>query len=173
MSKLLFTGKDADAMNALAPYCALHYYSIGLDPGVKTGFCLYDNTARKIVKLCTLEFWEVFDIISQLNDSYITGIKRLKFVIENPALNKPTFNKEGGNTALKMQKIAQNVGYNKREAMLLIEGIRRLGYEVKEVVPSKKSAYKGKITKQFFNKLSGWTGSSSQHARDAGMLVIT
>lgn len=147
-----------------------HIYLIGLDPGKSTGFCLYDKTAKIIIKLCTLEFWEIFDIEAEIWKHVAKG--KISFVIENSSLNKPTFAKAGDGKELTRQKISRNVGMNQRESVLLIEGIRRLGYEVKEVTPSKKSAYTGKITVPMFKAMTGWKGSSSQHARDAAMLVI-
>lgn len=151
-----------------------HDYLIGLDPGKSTGFCLYDKSMKKIMKLCTLDFWQIFDFVKELELIFSTmNFKgKLSFVIENSSLNKPTFAKAGDGKELSRQKISRNVGMNQRESVLLIEGIRRLGYEVKEVTPSKKSAYKGKITVPMFKAMTGWKGTSSQHARDAAMLVI-
>ncbi len=151
-----------------------HDYLIGLDPGKSTGVCLYDKSQKVIIMLDTLDFWEVFDLIKELSfiHSHIDHQGKLSFVIENSSLNKPTFAKAGDGKELTRQKISRNVGMNQRESVLLIEGIRRLGYEVKEVTPSKKSAYTGKITVPMFKAMTGWKGTSSQHARDAAMLVI-
>lgn len=148
----------------------LHIYSLGIDPGVNTGICLFDRTTRKIAVLATIDFWGVFDFLDALYA--IMPVESITVVIENSALNKPTFSKAGGNTALKMQKISRNVGFNQRESILLIEGIRRLGYEVKEIRPSGKKGEKRKWTKEVFENLTGWKKQSSQHSRDAAMLVI-
>lgn len=151
-----------------------HDYLIGLDPGKKTGVCLYDKSKKIVVKLCTLDFWQVFDLITEVA-FILRGIDyqgKIAFNIENSALNKPTFAKPEDGKELTRQKISRNVGSNQRESVLLIEGIRRLGYEVKEVRPTKKAAFKGKITVELFKAMTGWKGSSSQHARDAAMLVI-
>lgn len=179
-NKELFTEEELEYLYGVP---IADVFLVGLDPGKSTGFCLYNKTRKRIVKLCTLDFWQVFDVIELVFTSYnIAGEggrkeaplyhNKIEFVIENSSLNKPTFAKAGDGKELSRQKISRNVGMNQRESVLLIQGIRRLGYEVKEVTPSKKSAYKGKITVPMFKAMTGWKGTSSQHARDAAMLVI-
>jgi len=172
--KSFFTKQEQEyfadiALDAAYNPAKAHKYSIGLDPGVNTGFCLYDKTAKKIVKLDTLEFWELFDALDEIKQ-YIAP-QLLTFHIENSALNKPTFVKAGGDTQKKVQKISRNVGSNQRESTLLIEGIRRYGFSVIEVKPTGIRGQKRKWDESFFQKVTGYTGRSSQHARDAAMLV--
>lgn len=147
-----------------------HKYLIGLDPGINTGFCLYDKTAKKIVKLDTLGFWELFDALEDIK--VWIGQEHVTFYIENSALNKPTFAKAGGTTQRKIQKISRNVGSNQRESTLLIEGIRRYGFHVVEIKPTGIKGVKRKWDESTFKKITTHTGRSSQHARDAAMLVF-
>ena len=172
--KSFFTKQEQEyfadvALSAVYDTAKVHKYSIGIDPGVNMGFCLYDKTARKIVKLDTLEFWELFDALDEIKQ-YIAP-QNIIFYIENSALNKPTFVKLGGDTQKKVQKISRNVGSNQRESTLLIEGIRRYGFTVIEVKPTGVRGQKRKWDESFFKKVTGYAGRSSQHARDAAMLV--
>lgn len=144
---------------------------VGIDPGVHTGVCTWDTDKKKIVLIKTMDFWEVIDYFSNLKHySSITNIP-VKAFIENSALNKPTFVKSGGNTNLKVQKISRNVGSNQRESVLLIEGVRRLGFTVEEIRPTGKHGVKRKWSAEYFEKLTG-ISKASQHARDAAMLVF-
>jgi hypothetical protein len=144
---------------------------VGIDPGLKTGVCAWDTKLKKIVFIKTMDFWEVIDYFSQMKHTSDVTNQQVKAVIENSALNKPTFVKPGGNTNLKMQKISRNVGSNQRESVLLIEGVRRLGFSVEEIRPTGKHGVKRKWSAEYFEKLTG-ISKASQHARDAAMLVF-
>ncbi len=140
---------------------------VGIDPGVHTGVCAWDSKAKKIILIKTMDFWEVIDHFEGSRDD----INEITVIIENSALNKPTFVKSGGDTNLKMQKISRNVGSNQRESVLLIEGIKRLGFTVQEIRPTGKQGTKRKWSAEYFKKLTG-ISKASQHARDAAMLVF-
>lgn len=142
---------------------------VGIDPGINTGVCVWDSVQKKIVYLKTMDFWEVIGFFESLRVT-CTPLP-IKVIIENSALNKPTFVKPGGNTTLKMQKISRNVGSNQRESVLLIEGVRRLGFTVEEVKPTGTRGVKRKWDAEYFKKLTG-ISKASQHARDAAMLVF-
>ena len=66
-------------------------------------------------------------------------------------------------------KIAQNAGAVQREAELLVEGLRRLGYDVVEHEPSTSK----KWDHQSLEGLIGeWNGPSNEHTRDALMMLV-
>lgn len=142
---------------------------VGIDPGVHTGVCAWDSKAKKIILIKTMDFWEVIDFFE--GQAHSDHENAFTVVIENSALNKPTFVKSGGDTNLKMQKISRNVGSNQRESVLLIEGIKRLGFTVQEIRPTGKQGTKRKWSAEYFKKLTG-ISKASQHARDAAMLVF-
>ena len=174
MVKMFFTPAERKHFEGVFYECisnggSKHEYFIGLDPGISTGFCMYDKTFKQIIKLATVEFWELFDALDEIKR---LAPDQVKFIIENSALNKPTFVKGGGDTQKKMQKISRNVGSNQRESTLLIEGIRRYGFHVIEVKPTGSRGVKRKWSEETFQKITGYKGRSSQHARDAAMLVF-
>lgn len=146
--------------------------SIGIDPGKSTGYAVCVD--KRLVSLETTDFWGCCDNLKDV------GVKEfgVKVYIEDPNINRPIFMKKGvikgagaeKSEQLMMQKIAQNVGANKREASLLIELCKRLDIEVVPCQPTKKSM--NKMSAESFNKLTGYEGRSSEHARDAAMLVF-
>lgn len=138
-------------------------YYIGVDPGRKTGYALWDSEKRKLVEIYTWTFWRLFDYVHPRFNPDNTAI-----VIEDPSQNRPTFYREGA-TRREMEKISQNVGANKEHAILLIERFESLGFEVLRVRPSKKT--QTKLTAKAFERITGYSERTSEHARDAAMLV--
>ncbi|TGE08273.1 hypothetical protein [Hymenobacter fodinae] len=134
---------------------------VGIDPGVNVGFAL--SWAGELLQLQTLDFWSAIDELRLLAEG-----AQLHVYIENPNVNKPTFFKKGANSVAVRENISQKVGSNKRDAQLLIQFVERLGVKVLAMPPRKA----GKITAAGFKQLTGWAQSSSQHARDAAMLVL-
>ncbi len=96
-----------------------------------------------------------------------------KIIIEDPNLNGPTFFKEGVMSQAAMNKVSQNVGANKRDAALLIEKCKNLGFDVETIKPKKdKNKKKGKINHEEFVLKTKFDSRCSQHARDAAMLIF-
>jgi hypothetical protein len=144
-------------------------YAIGIDPGVKTGFAVWDTENRRFLAIETRDFWSVFFGVLR---SPIFSASTAMIVIE-VAHHAPTYRhlKAEGQNAHTLSKIARNVGQVTREAQLLVEGFRLLGYEVIEQPPLGK---KGKAAddRAQFQRLTKWTQQTSQHARDAARMVF-
>ena len=88
--------------------------------------------------------------------------------IERP-INLKTFQRPGLSPAA-MMRIAQNCGQNYRKATELGEYCQELGLQVEFVALSRKKW--GKIPWKQFNRLTGYTGRSSEHARDAIAIAL-
>ena len=136
-------------------------YLIGIDPGVSTGFAIARD--GKIINVKTVDFW---DCIKLLRDMQNMGIV---VYVENPNVNKPVFYKRGATNTAMMQRVAQNVGSNKRDAQLIIEFCHRNGIDVRPQAPQRGSK---DVDAKYFQLLTGYTGSTSQHGRDAAMLIV-
>lgn len=108
-------------------------YIIGIDPGVKTGIAVWDKDARAFHALRTMTFWTALDYVWDVFDADKTRI-----VIETPTLKMlyrgARTDKEQDQRS--RDKIAMNVGSCQREATLLVERFKHLGFEVKETVPT-------------------------------------
>jgi hypothetical protein len=139
-------------------------YVIGIDPGVLTGLAVWDREKRALLRLETLDFWRAWEYIV---DGYT--VDAVEVVIEDPSGNRPVFDKEGVSIGerRKRERIAQNVGSNKREARLLLAGLLRRGYRVRAVTPTA-----AKWSSDRLAALTGWRGLSSAHSRDAARLVF-
>jgi hypothetical protein len=130
------------------------FYTIGVDPGRVTGVAVI-NRDCSIKELTSLGFWRTIRFIELLNESII------KVVIE-VSPNKFNWHKSG------TMGSSINVGAYIREAVLLADGIESLlGPErVVRVRPQ------GKVNAEQFQTLTGYTGRTNQHVRDAALLAL-
>jgi len=135
-------------------------FLIGLDGGVNTGFALYDRQTRQLTDVRTMTFWSAYDYITSMRTDNV------EIIIEAPQLIRPTFS-HGENERRKREKIASNVGSVKRESALLAEGLRLRGFTVTETKPDS-----AKWSNEYFQRITKWTGRTSQHGRDAARLVF-
>lgn len=144
----------------LAAQLAKKPFVWGIDGGVSTGLAKWDRRNRKFVEILTLDFWAAYEHVLQ-DDPQTTEI-----IIEAPRLISPTFS-YGESARRKREKIAGNIGGVKRESQLLADGFRRKGFTVTEEKP-----HGPKWPDEYFKRVTGWQGRTSQHGRDAGKLVF-
>lgn len=141
-------------------------YVVGIDPGKSTGFAVYDRSTKKLIELKTLTFWKT---VTEL-DSWVEDCgKGFEVFIENPADVSPTFKKSGVANRRAENKISQNVGSNKRDALLLMEYLEIKGIKFTPLSPRGRKM--AKMDAEVFQRWCGWSESSSQHSRDAGALI--
>jgi len=88
-------------------------------------------------------------------------------VVENPEADRPVFARPR-TTARGMLKIARNVGMVQEATLQLVRRIRALGIEPRLVPPRRA----GKVKGDEFRQITRWTARTSQHGRDAAMLVF-
>ncbi len=132
-----------------------HRLVIGIDPGKTTGLALLNKETNELLELHSTNFWEAMN--------YCILSAAATVVVEVPQTRAIW---SGKGTAGKAKlKVAANVGGTIREAELLVEGLEIAGKIVRQVHPI------GKLNKAKFNKLTGWTGGSNEHTRDAGRLA--
>lgn len=137
---------------------------IGIDPGAETGFAAWDPALQEFEELASMGFWDVFyKVLGYPHQSTL-------LVVEDPNLNAPTFPR--GLSKAASNKLSQNVGQNKRDAQLLIEGWEAEGFTVQRVKPSGKKGTKRKWTAETFKRITGQKKGYNQHIRDAAMMVF-
>lgn len=132
---------------------------IGIDPGTKTGLAVWncDKKRFELVRTCGIvNAMKTVEMLIKTSDFKVEGI-----VIED-ARKRKWF---GANAGAK----AQGAGSIKRDCSIWEEfcvGLK-VSYLFKEP-----SAGTTKISVRVFSKLSGYAGKTSNHARDAAMLVL-
>jgi hypothetical protein len=136
---------------------------IGIDPGVQTGYAAWSRHRKQFTELLTLSFWAAYDRVTSF------GPSEIEIVIENPDSKRAMYNRtESVIHARQRERLATNIGSNRREASLLIERFQSLGYNVRAVSPIKERKWDA----EQFRRLTKYKGSTSQHVRDAGRLVF-
>ena len=138
----------------------VNWYTIGIDPGKNTGIAVYDREEKRISILKTTDFWGVINLI---NSNFPPRAVNILF-IELPE-TKHVWHK-GASSRAAIERTGVNIGSCIREAELLTKWAIGNGYRVLNCKP------RGKVDSKRFSKLTGWTGRTNQHERDAGMMAF-
>ena len=156
---------------------------IGIDGGRETGLAVWNSETKAFLDIITTTFWGAIEIIQSYRDYSVNGKGlpgySLTVVIENPAGNSPVFKAEqvykgtpGGHVHKLAAAgfVASSVGSVKRESELMIEYCQRYSIDHRAITPGKRSMTKIDAAK--FKQYTEYSKRTSQHGRDAGMLVF-
>lgn len=130
--------------------------AIGIDPGAVTGVAVYDTEARGLLIVDSMQIHQAMALISK---AHADG--DLKVVIFEDARMRSWFGKAG-------RERLQGAGSIKRDCQIMADFLADLGCPFKNVKPA---AGATKWTAEKFRKITGWTGRTNEHGRDAGVLV--
>ena len=128
---------------------------IGIDPGVNTGLA-YWCKADKNLQLETKSLHRAFEWVKNFSLSGDCLVR-----IEDARLRK-YFGNSG-------REKLQGAGSIKRDCKAWEDFLTDMNIKFELVSPKQKGA---KVTADYFKKLTGYNKKSSQHARDAGLLVF-
>lgn len=130
---------------------------IGIDPGMNTGMARYVDGV--LVELETVMPWEVRVALDALRPALV--------VFEDSRKQSHTWTRIASRDA--SLKMARNVGEIDAWCKLIEAECAALAIKFMGVSPTGKGA---KLAAPAFSKLTGWTGQSNQHARDAAMVAF-
>jgi hypothetical protein len=130
---------------------------IGIDPGVNTGFSLYDPKTKRLT--CkTAKIHTAMKEISYWVDKF--SASQVFVRVEDARLRK-WFGKSG-------KERLKGAGSITRDSKIWEDFLEDLGVEY-ELVPPKNNTTK--LDAKTFQMITGYTGRTSEHARDSAMLV--
>ena len=129
---------------------------IGLDTGTHTGFAVWDKSKRELTELSTLKIHRAMERVRELSVS-----DEIVVYFEDARLR--TWFGNAGREAL------QGAGSVKRDCSIWEDYLTDLGVEFHPVAPKNNAT---KLNATFFEKITGWKGRTSEHSRDAAMLVF-
>lgn len=132
---------------------------IGIDPGTHTGVAIWDTREGKFLSLDTLQIHQALVEVMLWKDKVGHDLQ----VVFEDARQRTWFGK--GNTNAKLQ----GAGSVKRDCSIWEDFCTDYGIPFRAVPPVKGAT---KVTPTYFKMISGWEGRTSEHSRDAGMLVI-
>ena len=129
---------------------------IGIDTGTKTGFAVYDTLAKELVTVKTLKIHQAMAEVYALkqNGSSI-------FVRVEDARKRQWFG-TGGREKL------QGAGSIKRDAVIWEDFLKDIGVPFEMVAPK---SVQTKVTVAYFRQVTKYVTSTSQHGRDAAMII--
>lgn len=138
---------------------------IGIDPDLKaSGVGIV--TRNKIRELKNMPFPELIEFITALAADNEIIVK-----LEDVNNWKSVKNRSGAGERA-MRKISQNVGQVKATATLIKEMLNSKGVDVHLVKPLRGPVKQAKKSRVYFNKLTGWDGSSNEDNRDAALIAL-
>lgn len=134
---------------------------IGIDTGVNTGFAVWDDSSKVFLEVETLKIHEALLRVKELSDSndvvvYFEDARLRKWIPQDPSYSR-------------MKGRLQGAGSVKRDCSIWEDFLVDMGIPYFPVAPKNNVT---KMNASFFGKVTGWTGRTSEHARDAAMLVF-
>lgn len=137
---------------------------IGIDPGTQTGYAAWDSQARILTAVRTLKIHEAMDCVMQL---HLPGL--LHSVTFEDARLRTWFGSADARQIRSGAGIREGVGSVKRDCTIWAEFLGDNGIAYRAVKPA---AGTTKWDAETFAKRTGWTGRTSNHGRDAALLVF-
>ena len=131
--------------------------AIGLDPGVTTGVALWDIDGKRFTDVGSSGIVLAMRLVETAHN-----VGSLHVVVFEDARLRTWFGAKG-------RESLQGAGSIKRDCQIWAEWLALLGCPYKAVSPQSKGA---KLDAKMFARITGWTGRTNEHARDAAALVL-
>lgn len=141
----------------------LYRFYIGIDSGVETGFCVWDRDQKKVLDIRTVKIHKAMELVKNWNHNQ-PG--KVYVRVEDARQRKKIPWQKDEKTERGRREGAGSV---KRDAKIWEDFLTDIGANFEMVAPAKN---KTKVSADYFKKLTGYTGTTSKHARDGGMLVV-
>jgi hypothetical protein len=159
MSKKVQTPANGYDMLKLKEKTAKKRYCIGIDPGTSTGFAIWDTQTREFISLETVMIHKAFDRVQATISCF--GKENIHVRYEDARLRN-WFGTSG-------REKLQGAGSIKRDSTIWEDYLQSIQISFEKVAPK---SNKTKMDAEPFNRLTRYKGRSSEHARDAAMLVF-
>lgn len=134
---------------------------IGIDTGVHTGIAVWDSEKRKFVYLDTLKIHEALHIVS----SY--AYKDISLCVRFEDARQRKWIPMSKNMTAELGR-AQGAGYVKAHCQIWEDFLRDMDIPFEMIAPRRNVT---KLSAEQFGRITGYKGRTSEHARDAAMLV--
>ena len=131
-------------------------YFIGIDVGTHTGVAVWDKSEKRFVEIQTTSILKAMEIVKKYEKSDIVQVR-----LED-ARKRKWFGDSG-------RERLQGAGSVKRDCVIWEEFLndRKIPYML--IAPKNNST---KLSAESFKKITGYSGRTNEHTRDAAMLVF-
>lgn len=133
-------------------------YLIGIDPGVKTGLCVWTRETKHIRHVSASMIHEAMEAVK----FWVTSCPGKVFIRLEDARKRTWFGESG-------REQLQGAGSIKRDCKIWEDYLRSIDAKYELVAPK---SNKTKVDAKNFKMISKYEGSTNEHSRDAAMLVI-
>ena len=137
---------------------------IGIDPGTHTGVAVWSTKERKFIDVRTLKLHQALAYVGETCDWAKANDINVFLIFEDARLRKWY-----GNDPEIVRKKMKGAGSVERDCSVWEEFCEDNFIEYESKKPAKGMT---KMSAESFNLYTGWQGRTSNHARDAGMLVF-
>lgn len=139
---------------------------IGIDPGTHTGFAVWDSTSRSFLEVATYPLWKAMDEVRKWNYTCLAQQTELVIIFED-ARKRTWFQKDRNSSEYRGHLMG--AGAAKRDAAIWEEFLsgNRILFQA-----HKPRAGMTKWSAAYWAGVTGWKGRTSEHARDAALLVL-
>lgn len=131
-------------------------YFIGIDAGTHTGVAIWDKQEKRFVKIVTTSILKAIDIVRKYNIEDEVQVR-----IED-ARKRNWFGNAG-------RERLQGAGSVKRDCAIWEEFLNEEKIPYMLIAPKNNST---KMSADSFSRLTGYSGRTNEHNRDAAMLVF-
>lgn len=131
---------------------------IGIDTGSNTGIAIWSQEENKLIHVETVKIHRAMKIVEAHIEQY--GTEKIVVRFEDARLRKWY-----GNSG---REKLQGAGSVKRDAVIWQDFLAELGVENKAIAPANNTT---KMSADQFKRITGWTGKTNEHGRDAAWLV--
>lgn len=139
---------------------------IGIDPGKHTGLAVWDSDSRRLLEADTLLIHRALQRVDYYADNF--GKSNI-FIIFEDARKRYWFGSRKGANEAEIQAKRQGAGSVKRDSTIWEDFCQDRGYEFTAVRPAPGAT---KWSAETFKRITGWSKRTSEHARDAAVLVL-
>ena len=131
-------------------------YFIGIDVGTHTGVAVWDKSEKRFVEIQTTSILKAMEIVKKYEKIDIVQVR-----LED-ARNRKWFGDSG-------RERLQGAGSVKRDCVIWEEFLndRKIPYML--IAPKNNNT---KLSSESFKKITGYSGRTNEHTRDAAMLVF-
>ena len=132
---------------------------IGIDTGVHTGFAVWHSDTKYLAEVGTLTITQAMERVKMIAD--IRGKESVRLFIED-ARQRKWFGSAG-------REKLQGAGSVKRDSRIWEDWCREQGLQYRMVAPKNNRT---KLSAAQFKTITKWQGRTSEHSRDAALLVF-
>lgn len=140
-------------------------FVVGIDPGAATGRACWDPLSKELVEVSTSTIAEA---LRDVADWHRSG-RVIRLVFEDARLRRGWFGAMDAKQLKHGAGVREGVGSVKRDCAVWQEWAELHRIPFKAVSPQEKGV---KLDAALFGRMTGWTARTSQHGRDAAMLVF-